>query len=30
VVIGADENAPVGMCFMPVTEPKMLKKRVYL
>jgi hypothetical protein len=30
VVIGTDENAPVGMCFMPVTEPKMLKKRVYL
>ena len=30
VVIGADENPHVGMCFMPVTEPKMLKKRVYL
>jgi catechol 2,3-dioxygenase-like lactoylglutathione lyase family enzyme len=30
VVIGADENAPAGMCFMPVTEPKMLKNHVYL
>ena len=30
VVAGADENPPVGMCFMPVTGPKMLKKRVYL
>jgi Glyoxalase-like domain len=25
VVIGTDENAPVGMCFMPVTDPKTVK-----
>ena len=25
-----DANAPVGMCFMPVTEPKRVKKRVHL
>ena len=30
IVIGTDENAPVGMCFMPVTEPKMVKNRVHL
>ena len=22
IVIGTDENAPAGMCFMPVTEPR--------
>jgi catechol-2,3-dioxygenase len=22
IVIGTDENAPVGMCFMPVTDPR--------
>jgi len=30
VVIGPDENAPVGICFMPVTEAKTLKNRVHL
>src|SRR5260221_5194272 len=30
IVIGADETAPVGMCFMPVTDPEMVKNRVHL
>jgi predicted enzyme related to lactoylglutathione lyase len=30
IVIGPDENAPVGMCFMPVTDVKMVKNRVHL
>jgi predicted enzyme related to lactoylglutathione lyase len=30
VVIGPDENAPVGMCFMPAAEPKTVKNRVHL
>jgi predicted enzyme related to lactoylglutathione lyase len=30
IVIGADDNAPVGVCFMPVTEPKTVKNRVHL
>ncbi len=30
VVIGADETAPVGICFMPVTETKVVKNRVHL
>ena len=30
IVIGTDENAPVGMCFMPVTDPKTVKNRVHL
>jgi predicted enzyme related to lactoylglutathione lyase len=30
IVIGPDEHAPVGMCFMPVTEPKTVKNRVHL
>jgi len=30
IVIGTDENAPVGMCFMPVTEPKTVKNRLHL
>src|SRR5258708_39313869 len=30
IVIGTDVNAPVGMCFMPVTEPKTVKNRVHL
>lgn len=30
VVIGPDENAPVGICFMPVTEVKTVKNRVHL
>ena len=29
-VIGTDQNAPVGMCFMPVTDPKTVKNRVHL
>jgi hypothetical protein len=29
-VIGSDEKAPVGMCFMPVTDPKTVKNRVHL
>jgi hypothetical protein len=30
IVIGTDENALVGMCFMPVAEPKTVKNRVHL
>ena len=30
IVIGPDENSPVGMCFMPVTGPKTVKNRVHL
>jgi predicted enzyme related to lactoylglutathione lyase len=30
VVIGPDETAPVGMCFMPVTDQKSVKNRVHL
>ena len=30
IVIGTDENAPVGICFMPVTDPKTVKDRVHL
>ncbi len=30
VVIGTGENAPAGMCFMPVAEPKTVKNRVHL
>ena len=30
IVIGPDESAPVGMCFMPVTDPKSVKNRVHL
>jgi predicted enzyme related to lactoylglutathione lyase len=30
IVIGAYENAPVGMCFMPTTSPKTVKNRVHL
>src|SRR6476646_4451583 len=30
IVIGTDVNAPVGMCFMPVTDPKTVKNRVHL
>lgn len=30
IVIGTDENASVGMCFMPVTGPKTVKNRVHL
>jgi predicted enzyme related to lactoylglutathione lyase len=30
IVIGTDENAPLGICFMPVTEAKTVKNRVHL
>jgi predicted enzyme related to lactoylglutathione lyase len=30
IVIGSDEKAPVGMCFMPVTDAKTVKNRVHL
>ena len=30
IVIGTDENAPVGICFMPVTDQKIMKNRVHL
>jgi predicted enzyme related to lactoylglutathione lyase len=30
VVIGPDETAPVGICFMPVTDQKTVKNRVHL
>jgi predicted enzyme related to lactoylglutathione lyase len=30
IVIGTDENAPVGICFMPVTDRKSVKNRVHL
>jgi predicted enzyme related to lactoylglutathione lyase len=30
VVIGPDESAPVGMCFMPVTARKIIKNRLHL
>ncbi|MER5440476.1 VOC family protein [Streptomyces sp. NPDC002790] len=30
VVIGPDENAPVGICFMPVTDAKAAKNRLHL
>ena len=30
VVIGTDENAPAGMCFMPVSDPKTVNGRVHL
>jgi len=30
IVIGTDENAPVGICFMPVNDPKTVKNRVHL
>lgn len=30
IVIGPDENAPVGICFMPVTDPKAVKNRLHL
>ena len=30
VVIGPDENAPVGMCFMPTTYVKSVKSRQHL
>jgi predicted enzyme related to lactoylglutathione lyase len=30
IVIGTDESAPVGMCFMPVSDSKIVKNRVHL
>jgi predicted enzyme related to lactoylglutathione lyase len=30
VVIGPDEAAPVGICFMPVTDEKRVKNRLHL
>jgi predicted enzyme related to lactoylglutathione lyase len=30
IVIGTGENAPVGICFMPVTDVKSVKNRVHL
>ena len=30
IVIGTDDNAPVGMCFMPAADPKTAKNRVHL
>jgi predicted enzyme related to lactoylglutathione lyase len=30
IVIGTDENALVGICFMPVTDRKTVKNRVHL
>ncbi len=30
IVVGANENAPVGICFMTVTDPKTVKNRVHL
>ncbi len=30
IIIGTDEHAPVGMCFMPVTDAKTVKNRVHL
>ena len=30
VVIGPDETAPVGICFMPVTDRKVIKNRLHL
>jgi predicted enzyme related to lactoylglutathione lyase len=30
IVIGPDVNAPVGICFMPVTEAKTVKNRVHV
>ena len=30
IVIGTGQNAPAGMCFMPVTDPTTVKNRVHL
>jgi predicted enzyme related to lactoylglutathione lyase len=30
IVIGPDDNAPVGICFMPVSDAKTVKNRVHL
>src|SRR5215472_770623 len=30
IVIGTGQNAPIGICFMPVTDAKTVKNRVHL
>jgi predicted enzyme related to lactoylglutathione lyase len=30
IIIGTDDNAPVGICFMPVTDVKAVKNRVHI
>jgi predicted enzyme related to lactoylglutathione lyase len=30
IVIGTGDNAPVGICFMPVADPKTVKNRVHV
>jgi len=30
IVIGTDENAPVGICLMPGPDPKIVKNRVHI
>jgi predicted enzyme related to lactoylglutathione lyase len=30
IVIGTEDTAPVGICFMPVSDPKTVKNRVHL
>jgi hypothetical protein len=30
IVIGTDENAPISICFTPVTDPTTAKNRVHL
>jgi predicted enzyme related to lactoylglutathione lyase len=30
IVIGTEENAPIGICFMPVSDPKRVKNRLHL
>jgi predicted enzyme related to lactoylglutathione lyase len=30
IVIGAEDTAPVGICFMPVSEAKVVKNRLHL
>ncbi len=30
IVTGTDQNAPAGVCFMPVTDPRTVKNRVHL
>lgn len=30
IVIGSGEDAPAGICFMPVTDPKAVKNRMHL
>jgi predicted enzyme related to lactoylglutathione lyase len=30
IIIGTGDNAPAGICFMPVSDPKTVKNRVHL